>query len=266
MGRVGGLLTGCVLVLAVTEAERFSQQGRRVCTMAMESRTVSFLVSHAHPIYQPYLTVCQGQRLCSTYRTTYRVSHRKAYRAVSQQAPRCCPGWRRASGHAWLGCNTATCQPPCQNGGKCSFPNKCACPAGWTGRCCQTDVDECAGGRHGCRQTCLNVAGSFICSCQQGHRLQADGETCQAPAAPTEVPGTTSPAGDGSLTGQEDAKELRARVVALEEAPVSLNSVAKEAGRGAPASDLVASLSLCFECMAAGRGQRLVLVAGNEIQ
>nr|XP_056716183.1 epidermal growth factor-like protein 7 [Euleptes europaea] len=241
MRRVGSLFTGCVLVLAVTEAKRFSQPGRRVCSAAVESRTVSFLVSHAHPVYQPYLTVCQEQRLCSTYSTTYRVSHRQAYRMVSQLAPRCCPGWRRESGHAWLGCNTAICQPPCQNGGKCSFPNKCTCPAGWTGRCCQTDVDECAGGRHSCSQACLNVAGSYSCSCQQGHKLQADGKTCQAPAAPTHVPRTARPAGASDLTVQEDVKELRTRVLALEEVPASLNPGAREAGRGTPASNLVTS-------------------------
>ncbi|XP_015269709.1 PREDICTED: epidermal growth factor-like protein 7 isoform X2 [Gekko japonicus] len=217
MKRVSSLLTGCLFVLAVTEAERFFRPGRRVCSAAGEGRTVSFLVSHAHPVYQPYLTVCQGQRLCSTYSTTYRVSHRQAYRTVSQPAHRCCPGWRRASGHAWLGCDTAVCQPPCQNGGKCSLPNTCTCPAGWTGRCCQTDVDECAGGRHGCSQSCLNVAGSYSCTCQQGHKLQADGKTCQASEAPTDVPGITSPAGASNLTVQEDVAELRRRVLALEE-------------------------------------------------
>ncbi|KAL8174548.1 UNVERIFIED_CONTAM: hypothetical protein K2H54_048650 [Gekko kuhli] len=217
MRRVSSLLTGCLFVLAATAAECFFRPGRRVCSAAVESHTVSFLVSHVHPVYQPYLTLCQGQRLCSTYSTTYRVSHRQAYRTISQPAHRCCPGWRRASGHAWLGCNTAACRPPCQNGGKCSLPGTCTCPAGWTGRCCQTDVDECAGGRHGCSQACLNVAGSYSCTCQKGHKLQADGKTCRAPEAPTDVPGITSPAGAPNLTVQEDVTELRSRVLALEE-------------------------------------------------
>lgn len=56
-----------------------------------------------------------------------------------------------------------------------------------------TDVDECAEGKHGCSQACLNVAGSYSCSCQNGHTLQADGKTCHAPEGPNDVTGITSP-------------------------------------------------------------------------
>ncbi|XP_077161577.1 epidermal growth factor-like protein 7 [Paroedura picta] len=217
MRSVSGLLAGCLFMLAVTEAECISHPGRHACSVAAEGRSVSFLVSRAHPVYQPYLTVCQGRRLCSTYSTIYRVSYRQAYRTISPPMHRCCPGWRRASGHAWLGCNAAICQPPCQNGGKCSLPNKCTCPAGWAGKRCQTDVDECAGGRHGCSQACVNTAGSYSCSCQEGHKLQADGKTCQAPELPTDAPDLASPAGAPNWTVQESVKELRARVEALEE-------------------------------------------------
>lgn len=34
-------------------------------------------------------------------------------------------------------CLAAICHPPCQHGGKCKLPYKCACPSGWTGRSCQ---------------------------------------------------------------------------------------------------------------------------------
>lgn len=32
----------------------------------------------------------------------------------------------------------ALCWVPCQNGGSCAFPGRCACPPGWMGRTCQT--------------------------------------------------------------------------------------------------------------------------------
>ncbi|KAJ6653325.1 hypothetical protein lerEdw1_009354 [Lerista edwardsae] len=80
------------------------------------------------------------------------------------------------------------------------------------------DVDECAGGRHNCDQDCLNVAGSFRCACQPGYKLRADGKTCQALEAPTDAPVTTSPAaGASNLTAQDEVKELRNRVLLLEE-------------------------------------------------
>ena len=33
--------------------------------------------------------------------------------------------------------STAVCSPSCQNGGTCTRPNVCQCPAGWTGSRCQ---------------------------------------------------------------------------------------------------------------------------------
>lgn len=37
-------------------------------------------------------------------------------------------------------CLAALCWVPCQNGGSCTFPGRCACPPGWTGRACQTGM------------------------------------------------------------------------------------------------------------------------------
>ncbi|XP_053138034.1 epidermal growth factor-like protein 7 isoform X2 [Hemicordylus capensis] len=163
------------------------------------------------------LTVTTAERIFQPG-TTYRIAQRPVYRTVSQPAYTCCPGWRRASRRPGLGCNIAVCQPPCQHGGKCASPNKCSCPLGWTGRCCQTDVDECAGGRrHGCSHFCLNLAGSYRCACPPGSQLHADGKTCQAPDPATEAPLPTSPAGVAHPAASEEVKELRSRVVALEE-------------------------------------------------
>uniref|UniRef100_A0A8V5GXW4 Uncharacterized protein n=1 Tax=Melopsittacus undulatus TaxID=13146 RepID=A0A8V5GXW4_MELUD len=172
------------------------------------SRAVASTESHVQPVYQPYLTTCQGH-LCSTYRTIYRVAYRQVYRQLPQPVASCCPGWSRADGHA-LSCNRALCSGLCQHGGTCALPDRCICPPGWTGRACQTDVDECTGQSHGCSQLCLNTAGSFHCACRDGFILAADRKSCQ-PLVPAPEPGAFSHA------VKEEVKELRSRVEALEQ-------------------------------------------------
>ena len=71
----------------------------------------------------------------------------------------------------------------------------CTCAPGWTGnnceqgekRCCYEwhlphdhfeDINEC-NGDHECDQVCTNTDGSFVCSCDDGYLLQADGRTCE---------------------------------------------------------------------------------------
>lgn len=41
---------------------------RRTCAAEPRSRTAAHTESHVQPVYLPYLTTCQGHRLCSTYR------------------------------------------------------------------------------------------------------------------------------------------------------------------------------------------------------
>ena len=36
--------------------------------------------------------------------------------------------------------STAICSPSCRNGGSCTAPNRCNCPATWTGSYCQTGI------------------------------------------------------------------------------------------------------------------------------
>ncbi|XP_058015730.1 epidermal growth factor-like protein 7 isoform X1 [Ahaetulla prasina] len=215
MRREGWLWTmGLAMVLAATNIESFSSPGCGGCSMEMRSHTVSYLASRVQPVHQPYLTLCPGNRLCSTYRTTYKVSHRQVYRKISQPEYVCGPEWKRRSAFSWLRCPTAAiCCPPWQPSRKCSLPNDCACP-GWTGRCCQTDVDECATGKHGCRQLCINTAGSYRCTCHPGYELQADGQTCRALKVP---PTPAPPAGSDSLPVPDEVRELRSRLAALEE-------------------------------------------------
>ncbi|XP_062816496.1 epidermal growth factor-like protein 7 isoform X2 [Anolis carolinensis] len=196
---ITSFLAGYVLILMVSDVDCFSRSGRKACSVEVRSRTTSYLTSHIQPVYQPYLTLCQGYRLCSKYRTAYKVSQRPAYRKISQPIYTCCPRWKWGVASHRLGCNII-CHPPCQNGGTCSFLNMCSCTPGWTGRFCQTDVDECAGGTHGCSQVCLNVAGSHRCGCHRGYELQMDGKSCKA--FPTDAPPASSPeipAGDGSV-------------------------------------------------------------------
>ncbi|NXX80438.1 EGFL7 protein, partial [Urocolius indicus] len=193
---------------------RFSPCSRRVCAVAPQGRAATYSESHVQPIYQPYLTTCPGPRLCSTYRTIYRVAYRQVQRQLPQPLGSCCPGWSRANSHTF-GCNRAVCWEPCQNGGSCTFPDRCACPPGWAGTACQTDVDECAGQSHGCSQLCTNTAGSFLCACRDGFSLAADHKTCQ-PLLPAPQPETSSQA-DPSSEMKAEMKDLKSRVEALEQ-------------------------------------------------
>ncbi|XP_047409036.1 growth arrest-specific protein 6 isoform X3 [Sciurus carolinensis] len=55
----------------------------------------------------------------------------------------------------------------------------CLCRAGWGGRLCDQDVDECGQQNGGCNQVCHNKPGSFYCACHSGFALAPDGRTCQ---------------------------------------------------------------------------------------
>ncbi|NXK62622.1 SNED1 protein, partial [Sylvietta virens] len=78
---------------------------------------------------------------------------------------------------------------PCLNGGKCiedcitGNPSyTCSCLAGFTGKRCHVDVDECLS--HPCQNgaTCLNGAGRFTCRCLPGFR----GNNCETAESPCE--------------------------------------------------------------------------------
>ena len=40
------------------------------------------------------------------------------------------------------------------------------------------DINECQENIHSCNQICLNVNGSYLCSCYPGYRLDSDGQNC----------------------------------------------------------------------------------------
>ncbi|KFP55191.1 Epidermal growth factor-like 7, partial [Cathartes aura] len=168
--------------------------------------------SHVQPVYQPYLTTCQGHRLCSTYRT----ASRQAYRQLPQPAASCCPGWSRANNHA-LSCNRGWCW--CVFWGVCvAEPSEPLAPGKHlltTPVLTVSDVDECAGQSHGCGQLCINTAGSYRCACQDGFGLAADNKACQ-PLVSLPEPETFSQAGPPSEM-KEEMKDLKSRVEALEQ-------------------------------------------------
>lgn len=61
---------------------------------------------------------------------------------------------------------------PCQNGGTCEDRIKsfiCQCPPGYTGTLCETDVDECRDGPCLNGALCNQGAGHFTCVCEPGY-------------------------------------------------------------------------------------------------
>nr|XP_042714713.1 sushi, nidogen and EGF-like domain-containing protein 1 isoform X4 [Chrysemys picta bellii] len=92
------------------------------------------------------------------------------------------------------GCNntTSVCFTlrPCLNGGKCiedcitGNPSySCSCLAGFTGKRCHLDVDECLS--HPCQNsaTCINGINSFSCQCPPGFK----GAMCETVESPCEM-------------------------------------------------------------------------------
>uniref|UniRef100_A0A8C6L3B6 Neural EGFL like 1 n=1 Tax=Nothobranchius furzeri TaxID=105023 RepID=A0A8C6L3B6_NOTFU len=78
----------------------------------------------------------------------------------------------------------AYCEEGCRSGGTCVSPNTCVCPSGFTGRRCETDIDECAEGLIECHNhsRCVNLPGWYHCECRSGFHdngsYQLDGSSC----------------------------------------------------------------------------------------
>ncbi|XP_030629828.1 protein kinase C-binding protein NELL2a isoform X2 [Chanos chanos] len=79
----------------------------------------------------------------------------------------------------------ALCEGLCQNGGTCASPNTCICPQGFTGKTCETDINECSEGFVECdsRATCVNLPGWYHCECRDGYHdngiFATNGESCE---------------------------------------------------------------------------------------
>ncbi|KFP33799.1 Epidermal growth factor-like 7, partial [Colius striatus] len=112
----------------------------------------------------------------------------------------------------------AVCWEPCQNGGSCTFPDRCACPPGWAGTACQTAprgaltflwLPQCSQLSH------RALASMFSLCCSSVLGLAADHKTCQ-PLLPAPQPETSSQA-DPPSEMKEEMKDLKSRVEALEQ-------------------------------------------------
>ncbi|KAL7986451.1 hypothetical protein Chor_011617 [Crotalus horridus] len=95
----------------------------RVCARNTLRIPLAYNETYAKPQHHPYLTLCPGPRVCSTYRLMNMLGALKV--------------WIHAVSLPFSFLPLATCHKSCQNGGSCIQPNKCQCPPGWGGRYCQ---------------------------------------------------------------------------------------------------------------------------------
>ncbi|CAH8825520.1 unnamed protein product [Trichobilharzia szidati] len=84
------------------------------------------------------------------------------------------------------GCLPNKCNPECVDGqGECLSNGTCLCHAGFKGQSCETDIDECKEGKHNCQHECINVPGSFKCSCHSGYKISTkDPSKCEPNSCP----------------------------------------------------------------------------------
>nr|XP_056702065.1 epidermal growth factor-like protein 8 [Euleptes europaea] len=184
----GGLLTAFLLREASGQSKQPESQ---VCSRHVVRIPLVYNETYAKPQHQPYLTLCPGPRVCSTYRTMYRVATRQVKKEILQANAICCQGWKKRH----LGdqkCEEAVCHKPCQNGGTCVQPNQCQCPPGWGGRYCHVDLDECRAPVPLCAQHCVNTPGSYYCQCDPGYMLAPDGKSCHLLPTAQAAPGPNS--------------------------------------------------------------------------
>ncbi|XP_033273865.1 epidermal growth factor-like protein 8 isoform X5 [Orcinus orca] len=207
--------------------------------------------SYSQPVYKPYLTLCSGRRVCSTYRTTYHVAWREVRREVQQTHAVCCQGWKKRHPGA-LTCdegeagssqasgevrpaglesqafrsvlNPASCARshlrqalPERRRLRPAGPVRVRPGLGWEALSRGAGVTLCS---HGC----LNTAGSFTCGCPQGLVLGPDGRTCGegAPEPPTSasiLSVAVREAGHDERALRREIRELRGRLERLEQIP-----------------------------------------------
>ncbi|XP_077017516.1 epidermal growth factor-like protein 8 isoform X1 [Tamandua tetradactyla] len=196
------------------------KESQGVCSKQTLVVPLRYNESYSQPVYKPYLTLCAGRRICSTYRTTYRMAWREVRREVQQTHAVCCQGWKKRHPGA-LTCE-AVCTKPCLNGGICIRPDQCQCAPGWGGKYCHVEVDECRVGVTLCSHHCLNTVGSFTCSCPHGLVLDLDGRTCtegshEHPTSASILNVAVREAEHEERTLRREIRELRGRLEQLEQ-------------------------------------------------
>lgn len=143
--------------------------GKNVCT---EKRTIHVPVYRKSTV-KHFVQPCPDQKLCTGVRTNYEPT----YQPMKREIYVCCAGWETETTIA-DGCLKPICRSSCHNGGRCTAPDTCTCPAGFTGPQCAEDINECKRNKP-CDQTCYNTEGSYYCTCREGFQLQADRQSCK---------------------------------------------------------------------------------------
>lgn len=176
-----GIFTIFIFLKPVPVNLKVLGNGRRVC---IEERRVQVprerMETYYKPVYKRQVEVCEGFKLCSTFRIVYEMAQRRVYymEVVTRLVNSCCPGWDQYDKHE-RDCLKPVCNKGCNKRGTCVGPDICKCNLGWTGPTCETDMDECRQGRHTCQQTCLNTLGSYKCGCYEGFQLTKDKSSCE---------------------------------------------------------------------------------------
>ncbi|KAH8395600.1 hypothetical protein KR222_001870, partial [Zaprionus bogoriensis] len=157
---------------------------RHIC---VQQRTITMPVKttevYTRSTWKHINTPCQPPTHTGQMCTRVQLVHEPAYRDVIKHKPAqqitydCCTGWSRETPHSDA-CMKPICTTRCQNGGNCTAPQTCSCAAGYSGRYCEQDVDECEAEKP-CDQQCVNTPGSYYCRCRQGFVLQADQQSCR---------------------------------------------------------------------------------------
>ncbi|XP_071075808.1 epidermal growth factor-like protein 8 isoform X2 [Desmodus rotundus] len=154
------------------------KESQGVCSKQTLVVPLRYNESYSQPVYKPYLTLCAERRVCSMYRTTYRVAWREVRREVQQTHAVCCQGWKKRH------------------------------PGALT---CDEDVDECRTSVTLCSHRCLNTAGSFLCGCPHGLLLGPDRRTCTA-ASPASAGVSTVGVQEAEAEADEDERALKREV------------------------------------------------------
>lgn len=111
---------------------------------------------------------CEGMTVdCSPEEASENTCHEHATCTVIGHMYRCkCNEGYRGNGR-WC---QPICEFECKNRGRCVAPNVCECRYGYSGKYCQTDIDECALGIDACKgqSECVNLPGWYYCRCKPG--------------------------------------------------------------------------------------------------
>ncbi|XP_062829720.1 epidermal growth factor-like protein 8 isoform X2 [Anolis carolinensis] len=175
-----------VLFLLKEAVGQSKQTKGRVCARNTLRIPLVYNETYAKPQHQPYLKTCPGPRICSTYRTTYRIATRQVKKEILQSNVICCQGWKKRH----LGDTK-----------------------------CEEDVDECRASIDFCQQHCVNTEGSYYCQCNPGYALEPDGKSCRVLPTAQAAPLLSI---KGQVLGIQETipneiQELQAKVEQLEE-------------------------------------------------